>query len=979
MLAAALAVSFGCSSGSAGDRANRGAFKVNLISTGLSQVYPYRVREVDSFGNPTSVVRNVEGVDDLQAHVNANNGVLPIGTFATTATLPDGNAGNHFFLLRFSNKVAIDSVLSNQLAGQSNSGLTTAVSLLAYNPATESSEVLRGRGFVNGETYVNVNGALQRIRAVSADENGVVTVEHPVGAGFPRGFSGDEDLVKENTFVFVADTDSDLSTLETFDSTKLLRVIVTNAVRNTDGKVLVDEVCTATSVGTDLMPPEVLGYTPNQTLQITPGNNAQNVDPTGSILVRFNKPVQPADVGSFFSPADLIPATGGVTLAVTVAANTFSLLYYADPVGYGDLCNYRLTPAYNFPGGSAVTVTINSISVRGLGGLNLGNTVQTTFTTGAGPGIVNAPVSPEAIYVGVSGTEPGVAVIDLNGFGQGTGSTTDSRFALNPNVGAPGVTPTLAPGTSNVDAGSRGALTLTTDSNGNTRLIGAPTLGNVADIHVGNALDLVFNNENVNRNATKANQQNPLTILFESGNSITVAPHPNPPRLLFPPPNPARAIFGEEPTTSSNPLPSSAPPCTNQPINLLTQGNPFANTVGEVGLFGQNPIVQAVFYGPQPPPASPPPPTPQCPFWSRQQVGHFLYVLDRDNRQVVILNSNRFTVLDSIKLTDPIDMSISPNLRVLAVSNFSSATVTFIDINPLSLNFHTVIGETRVAQGPTQVVWQPDGEAVLVISRIDNALSVIRGLDFQLAKTVTGFINNPIDVVVSERFQTSGNLSGVYYAYVLNASGSIAVYESGPEGVNGIGFNNIIGVVPNQTFRRARKLFLDPLSQLSGILVAHVDESGLGQISRLELTSSPQGQLPTQQNNGGFIVPPTFRQKEWTVSQRFGGLDPTSPRRDLFSGNAPVDIALDDIFNYGGSPDQVTPFNQTAPLPPTSHSGKGFVKNVAGANLPAYLPILMFVALADTGKVDVFEFGSGKRVRTLDVPGVSVVSNYWRQ
>ena len=51
---------------------------------------------------------------------------------------------------------------------------------------------------------------------------------------------------------------------------------------------------------------------------------------------------------------------------------------------------------------------------------------------------------------------------------------------------------------------------------------------------------------------------------------------------------------------------------------------------------------------------------------------------------------------------------------------------------------------------------------------------------------------------------------------------------------------------------------------------------------------------------------------------------------------------------------------------------------VLGGLLGLYF-ILMFVALADTGKVDVFEFGSGKRVRTLDVPGVSVVSNYWRQ
>lgn len=38
----------------------------------------------------------------------------------------------------------------------------------------------------------------------------------------------------------------------------------------------------------------------------------------------------------------------------------------------------------------------------------------------------------------------------------------------------------------------------------------------------------------------------------------------------------------------------------------------------------------------------------------------------------------------------------------------------------------------------------------------------------------------------------------------------------------------------------------------------------------MELTASPQGQLPTQQSGGGFILPPTFRQKVWGVATSFG-------------------------------------------------------------------------------------------------------------
>ena len=46
-----------------------------------------------------------------------------------------------------------------------------------------------------------------------------------------------------------------------------------------------------------------------------------------------------------------------------------------------------------------------------------------------GAPVVNAPVAPEAIYIGGAGTVPMVAVIDMNGFGQGTGdpAISDAR------------------------------------------------------------------------------------------------------------------------------------------------------------------------------------------------------------------------------------------------------------------------------------------------------------------------------------------------------------------------------------------------------------------------------------------------------------------------------------------------------------------------------------------------------------------------
>src|SRR5690606_4324460 len=116
---------------------------------------------------------------------------------------------------------------------------------------------------------------------------------------------------------------------------------------------------------------------------------------------------------------------------------------------------------------------------------------------------------------------------------------------------------------------------------------------------------------------------------------------------------------------------------------------------------------------------------------------------------------------------------------------------------PTSPNFNTVVAETRIERGPTAIAWQPDGEDVLVVSTDANFLTIISALDFTVRRTVAGFLNAPLDVVVTERYQTSGNASGLYYAYILNGNGTVAVYESGPDGVNGIGFNDVIGTVAN--------------------------------------------------------------------------------------------------------------------------------------------------------------------------------------
>ena len=175
---------------------------------------------------------------------------------------------------------------------------------------------------------------------------------------------------------------------------------------------------------------------------------------------------------------------------------------------------------------------------------------------------------------------------------------------------------------------------------------------------------------------------------------------------------------------------------------------------------------------------------------------------------------------------------------------------------------------------------------------------------------------------MTNRYSFTGNLSGVYYAYILNGNGTIAIYESGPSGVNGFGFDDIIGVIDGVTFKRAKRIIPDFSSFFGAFYIGHVDNNDLGQVSRVELTSTPIGLLPVQQNQGGFIVPPTFRQKDWTVVQRFGGANPTTPRSDFTSGNAIVDIATDDMLNFGALPGAPTSTTANILPPAWGHSGK---------------------------------------------------------
>jgi len=572
--------------------------------------------------------------------------------------------------------------------------------------------------------------------------------------------------------------------------------------------------------------------------------------------------------------------------------------------------------------------------------------------------IVNAPVAPEAIYVGRRGNGAGLSVIDLNGFGQGTGEPALSRFPLNPNIGLPGVQPPLAPGVSTLDAGSAGVLTLTVDSQGSDLLLQAPRLRDVTALAVGQPLDLAFNNENTNPNTIGSNHVNPRSGATQDGNCIESAPHPNPPRIVVPSPNPGHGIDAEEPsTTTSAPVPgevtTTSPPCFPSPLNVLVPGNPFSNRQGELGLFGSN--HPGVFVGPQPPPLMPAPPVPFCPYTIRQQLGHFLYVLDPAAHRVLVLNSNRCTVLAQIALPDPVAMAFAPDLRRLAVSNHAQDTVSFIDTDPRSRTFHQVVATVGVGNGPRALAWQPEGEALLVCNERGHSVSILDGASLQVRRTLHRLLHAPQAIAVTPRQDQLGLGTGSYYAFVQNQLGLIVVYESAAS--NGGGADDVVLTLPLVILPGAAGLRLDMASLSPAFWIGHHDPNGLGQVSRFELV---QG-------------------RHWLSLQRtvaIGGLDSTTPVRDLLSGNQIVDLAFDDIRNQGALADR-----RSSPLPPGAlqHSHKGVVKLGGSGFVPAHAPRLLFVALADVNKVDVIEVDTGRREHTIDTPGVSCLANYFRQ
>ena len=1043
-----------CGGGPSSSGGSSTLMQLTEASNGFGLLLPYQVFKPGPNGLPTQQLIAIRTTKDLVDNVTPSNPILPVIEWPTTASLPDGDPGNHFIYIEFDQDVQISSVLDKSPAGQANSGLIGPVQVLAIDPANAQSIPVLGRVFIGGKSYYGPDPDdppnLKLEQLVELDPSGkpvavVLANGDTPGLGFPgtedaTPFPGSAKLLGDNVLVFVVDSDGDLTTHDdgTFPVNRQIQMRASTATRSVSNKALKYSVVAGGTVGTDTLPPEVLVTAPPGSVPLMqPAFGDTDVDPETTVTILFSEPIQPLTLGSLLD-GNPPQVSSSVELKFGPATQQTKVPFHVMPESVFNLTTWTFYPTFAFPGsgpalaqcGTYNQVNVDVITAQFDDLASAANKNQlpanSFFTTGEGPGIVNAPVSPDAIYVGRTGAIPGVAVIDLNGFGQGTGNPTfdftyktfppgNTNFPNNPNLVqyGPNLHPPVFPGTCTIDGGSGGAFTLTKDSSLDDLLIRSPLISTIDDIMIGQALDVVFNNgkdttgcqtgggnfcaitgkklistafETVSTLGPPQFGQLPASIVPGGANQINWGPHPNPPALIFPPLCLQPYIGGQEPTSiySSTPVISGGLGLSNLLVPGVALGDPLNGTPPS-GLLAR--YQNAYFEGPDR--ASLPNSGACFTYMVRQQVGQFLYLIDRGRREVVVLNSNRFSVIDRIPLADPTDLAMGPNLDFLAVSNQKSDTVSFIDIDPRSSGFHQVVKETTVGRAPRGIAWDPGNEDIMVCNEGEDSVSIISAFGFNVRRVVKGSLNGPFDVVISQRQLAWGYFRDVYFAWILNRNGNLTLFESGPNGTNGWGFDDTIGVVPF-SFENPKKITLDVRNVFGAVWVVHENpidpatgnKTNLpgGAVSRVNISGGLLGLLPL--GIGNFLINPQFRDLSFSVEVSIGPSQLTG---------IPVDIAFDNLNNLGGVSNAIDP--KFAAGQPILLNGKSTVKLRGATYVPSYSPDYMFLAVPNSnegpGVVDVISLNSGftrfdtsaylPGVQSIPAPGVILVSDYWRQ
>jgi YVTN family beta-propeller protein len=584
--------------------------------------------------------------------------------------------------------------------------------------------------------------------------------------------------------------------------------------------------------------------------------------------------------------------------------------------------------------------------------------------------------------------------IGTGGFAYGSG-TTKGWLGFPTDTGNSG---TLVPG---INEMSSGFETLCRDSTGDTILTGREfgRVGNIQDMIVGEFLDLAY----FDSESLKTNDALHVTI-FDSppphrrtarGNTIADPPTPNPPPTRYWAGLPPIAVVLDQ----ENPLESP----------LLIEGEEVfvgtkSRSLGYVqlipnevnpGSFDQT-YFPHIMVGPAAQSA-----TGTFTYSSRQVIGNYLYATDNTSSELQILNSNTMRVIKSIPLPDPSGLAIAPDLKRVFVSNFRDNTVSVINSDPFGPSFHQEVARVNVGEGPRAIAVQPDNEDVFCCNFLGNTISVISTKNLVVRKSLDALVSQPFDVELTERqaiVQTGVNFGwacGIYFGYMSNFGGnSVTVFESGPDGPQGIGIDGILGSLPTKeqstTFLiEPRGLcatpFPDPAGFVAGgVFVAHKDENGFGRVSQIQFTQQAIfGPLPLIAPPG-LITPPGFLQRQFEVTASWGNTD-----SNRLIGAIPVDVCLTDeaVAGYHNRPSgapNLGAFGQTVdPVKAGSLNSKNHMRNQGGPSFPVWFPDRLYVCFADTDSIQVLDPNAGTVINTITGAsasgGVKKLMSFWRE
>ncbi len=668
-----------------------------------------------------------------------------------------------------------------------------------------------------------------------------------------------------------------------------------------------------------------------------------------------------------------------------------------------------------------------------------------TFTSTSGGRYVNAPVCPQALYYAMGPN--GLGVVDLDGNGFTTNDPDFSKVSLvtsqkfynrfgnaglglgnNYSYGAKavgGAPPYIGLGANTpfpgINEGSDGMDTVVKDSNGMASLFPRPggeyKFSNITDVEVGDFLDALFFDAG-NPWAHKSfhiSAINQTATGNYTNNLIATPPTPNPPPLMIPigmrathvlldelslSNEGAFVIMGKEVFTGDlfnltggaviapntgfiHLLPAEfAGSAVDEPFppNPSRWGGVFVDFLNTGPVADSSTIGMGMIYG------------------SRQQIGNFLFVADKANNVVQVLNSNNMDIITTLTgLNQPNSVAVTSDLTRLFVTNSGGQSVSVFNVNPRSDNFLYLESQIWVGSNPRGLCCQPDGEDVFVCNYGSNTISIINPNTNMVRKTISSLLNKPWDCVMGPRQTVFGFLTGVFHGYISNSGGdNILIFESGPDGFGGIGYDDILDAVPetNTTgvpwlpIHRPRGLTWDPLYYQQNLLtggcyVAHHSGS-YGVVSHIQFTAQqgPIGPIFLIPNAGSIGGTPGFGKRVFSITAQWGG------KSNPLSGSSASDIALLDYNrnawvneNWLGNlyVTNLADLGQN-PLTELPTNNKHPIRILFGAIATTMNPDRLFISYEFTPVIDVIDPLSSSIVKTITgLPaGAKVLKNYFK-